>query len=98
MVNEIYYSSISNFCLFGFMIFQIVVCVCFQLMMLTKMTVMVAEIRQVRLRVQSLNRSKLPESYSTYHFQLVTKVDSGVYIVLISCVIYCFGVSATFSR
>ena len=55
------------------------------MMMMTKLTVMVAEIRQVRLRVQSLNRSKLPESYSTYHFKLVTKVDSGVYCAHIMC-------------
>ena len=84
------------FCLFGFVIFQIVVWVCFQLMMLTKLTVMVAEIRQVRLRVQSLNRPQVAWELLTTS-RLSPKLTQE-YIVLISCVIYCFNVSSTSSK
>ena len=83
-------------CLFGFVIFQIVVWVCFQLMMLTKLTVMVAEIRQVRLRVQSLNRPQVAWELLTTS-RLSPKLTQE-YIVLISCVIYCFNVSSTSSK
>ena len=55
-----------------------------------------------RDKASASSRSEFESSPSclraTYHFALVTEVDSGVYIVLISCVISWFGVSSILSR